>query len=162
MRTKIIAAVLLGLLALPAHSAVFSLASTIDGIQSGSGSIGTGSATMTYDNVSGMFSWNIAWSGLSGTETGMHFHGPAGPNVAAGVQVDFGSISGISSPSIGSTVISALQGSDLLAGLWYINIHTTAVPSGEIRGQVNVVPIPAAVWLLFSAVAGLGFWRRKA
>jgi len=134
------------LFAAGANAATFDLQSTIDGAQAnagaGTGSPGIGSATMTYDDVSGLFSWDIAWSGLVGTETIMHFHGPAGPGMNAGVEVNFGSISGISSPSIGSTVITALQGNDLLAGLWYINIHSTVDPGGEIRGQV--LPSPAA------------------
>ncbi len=134
------------LLATDANAATHSLSSTIDGAQAnagaGTGSPGTGSAAMTYDDVSGLFAWDIAWGGLQGVETVMHFHGPAGPGANAGVQVDFGNISGIASPSIGSTVINAQQGNDLLAGLWYINIHTTLFPGGEIRGQV--VPSPVA------------------
>ena len=85
----------------------------------------------------------------------MHFHGPASAGANAGVQLNFGAISGTSSPSIGSSTISAGQASDLLAGLWYINIHTTAVAGGEIRGQVTVVPVPAAIWLFGSGMIGL-------
>jgi hypothetical protein len=29
---------------------------------------------------------------------------------------------------------------DLLAGRWYVNVHTTANPNGEIRGQMMVGP----------------------
>lgn len=146
---------LLGLFTLPAYGTVYGLTSTMDGIQSGTGSPGTGSATMNYDDVSGLFSWDISRGGLIGSETIMHFHGPAAPCANAGVQIDFGSISGTSSPSNGSTTIIASQGSELLADLWYINIHTNANPTGEIRGQVNVVPLPAAVWFFGTGLLSL-------
>lgn len=57
----------------------------------------------------------------------------------------------------GSATISDTQEADLLAGLWYINIHTSMFPGGEIRGQVQaqVVPIPAAAWLLVSGLCSL-------
>ena len=123
----------------------------------------TGFATMTLDDVTSLFSWNITWSGLLADETVMHFHGAATRDENAGIQVNFGDISGITSPSIGSTTITSTQAADLLAGLWYINIHTELYPGGEIRGQVEVVPIPAAGLLFLSALTGLGFirWRRK-
>ncbi|NND60640.1 MAG: VPLPA-CTERM sorting domain-containing protein [Gammaproteobacteria bacterium] len=156
-----VAAVFLLAAAVPATAAVHNLQANIDGTQSGTGSSATGFATMSYDDVSGQFDWNIQWSGLQGNISVAHFHGPALPGQNAGVTVNFGSISGLSSPSIGSTVISALQGSDLLGGLWYINIHSDLFPGGEIRGQVGVVPLPAAAWLLLSAVGGLFTLRRR-
>ena len=154
------------LLANSAGAAIINLQSTIDGAQAnagaGTGSPGTGFATMTLDDVTKLFSWDISWSGLDGNITVAHFHGPAAGGQNAGVQVNFGAISGLSSPSIGSTTISAQQEVDLLAGLWYINIHTDFFPGGEIRGQVQVVPIPAAVWLFGSGLLGLvGIARRK-
>lgn len=157
-------AIMLGSVTL-SHAATFNLVATLDGDQAnagaGSGSSATGSATMTYDDVSGLFSWDISWTTLQGDITVAHFHGPAGPGQNAGVEVDIGAISGLTSPSVGSTTISALQGSDLLAGLWYINIHSTFAPGGEIRGQVNVVPIPAAIWMMLSGLGALGLWRRS-
>ena len=152
-----------------ATAAMINLAASIDGAQAdagaGTGSPGTGAATMRLDDATNLFTWDISWSGLIGTETVMHFHGPALPDENAGVQVDFGSISGTSSPSIGQTTISEAQKTDLLAELWYINIHTTEFPAGEIRGQVQVVsavPIPATIWLLGSGLLGLvGMARRK-
>lgn len=154
------------LLASPSNAAIVSLEATIDGAQAnagaGTGSSGTGFATMTLDDVSNVFDWDISWSGLTGNESVMHFHGPASPNQNAGVQVNFGGISGTTSPSIGSTTITGAQATDLLAGLWYINIHTDLFPAGEIRGQVQVIPVPAAVWLFGSGLLGLiGIARRK-
>ena len=63
--------------------------------------------------------------------------------------------------SVGSSVITAAQAADLQAGLWYINLHTALHGGGEIRGQVNVVPIPAAAWLFISALGGLFAVKRK-
>jgi hypothetical protein len=64
----------------------------------------------------------------------------------ASPQVNIGTISGLVSPLIGSTTITDAQETQLLDGLWYVNVHSTANPGGEIRGQV--VPEPATLLLL--------------
>lgn len=118
---------------------------------------GTGTAIVTFDDVGNLLSWDIDFSDLTGPATAAHFHGPAAPGVNAGVQVDIGSVSGLTSPMSGSATISDDQEAQLLDGLWYINIHTEAYPAGEIRGQVQVIPLPAAAWLMLGGLAGL--WR---
>ncbi len=60
----------------------------------------------------------------------MHFHGPALPNQNAGVQVGTG-VAG--PPVIGNAILNDSQEADLLAGLWYLNLHTNTDPGGEIR-----------------------------
>ena len=147
-----------------ANAAIISFEANLDGSQEvpSNTSTGTGFAAVTLDDVSNLLSWNVSWSGLSGPATAMHFHGPAAVGVNAPPVVNIGTISGLTSPSIGSSTISAGQASELLAGLWYINIHTALIPGGEIRGQVNAVPVPAAVWLFGSGLVGLiGIARRK-
>ena len=140
---------------IPSLAAIVNLTSTIDGAQAnagaGTGSAGTGFATMTLDDATLLFSWNVSWSGLV-NETSAHFHGPALPNQNAGVQVGIGVAA---NPAISSTTLDAAQAADLLAGHWYINIHTDAFPGGEIRGQVSTIPIPAAAWLFGSGLLGL-------
>ena len=42
-----------------------------------------------------------------------------------------------SSPTEGSATLTDAQAADLMAGKYYVNIHTTANPGGEIRGQVT-------------------------
>jgi hypothetical protein len=70
-------------------------------------------------------------------------------------------------PVVGNAVLSDAQESDLLAGLWYLNLHTTTHAGGEIRGQVTVVPatVPAMGPIGFAVLAGLlmaaACWRLK-
>lgn len=147
-----------------ANATIINLAASIDCTQAnagagtcGAGGTGTGSATITFDDVTNLLSWTVTWSGLSGTVTVAHFHGPALPTQNAGVQVGITA----ASPSVGNAVLSASQETDLLAGLWYLNIHSTTFPGGEIRGQVLVVPEPATVVLLVSGLFGLALRSRR-
>ncbi|MBI1418596.1 MAG: CHRD domain-containing protein [Limimaricola sp.] len=95
-----------------------------------------GSATGTLDTDTGVMTWNITFEGLSGDATGMHFHGPAAKGADAGVAVNIGDISGLTSPSAGQATLTADQMKQVEDGMWYINIHTSANVKGEIRGQV--------------------------
>ena len=65
---------------------------------------------------------------------------------------------------------AALAGSDLgfsdFLGLLqdsgsYINVHTDAFGSGELRGQVSPVPLPASAILLIAGLGGLVAMRRR-
>ena len=102
----------------------------------------TGNAVVTLDTQTNLFSWHVVHQGLTGNHTASHFHGPALPGQNAGVQVGIG----VGNPIVGSTTISAQQASDLLAGLWYVNLHTSTNPGGEIRGQVDPPLTPMTSW----------------
>ena len=157
----IVSVVSLALTAPSATAGIVNLTATLDGAQAnagaGSGALGTGTANMTLDTDTNLLTWNISWAGLSGPVTAMHFHGAANPNQNAAVQIDIGAVSGLNTPSIGNLIVADQQEADLLAGLWYINIHTAQFPPGEIRGQVLVeqgdsVPAPAAGLLMIMGV----------
>jgi hypothetical protein len=122
---------------------------------------GSGSAEGTVDTITGLLTWTVAWTGLTGPATAAHFHGPATPDQTAPPIVDIGMTSGLSSPSAGSATISALHVQQLLANLWYVNVHTVRHPPGEIRGQVAPVPLPASLPLLLGAGAVLGLAARR-
>jgi hypothetical protein len=145
-------------LATSAEATSIPLSAVLDGAQAGTGSPGTGTATVTYDDVSGLLSWDISWSGLQGSTTVAHFHGPAAPGQSASPVVDI-FLTSTTSPASGSDTITPSEATDLLAGLWYINIHTTSSPGGEIRGQV--VPEPSTFLLALGGTAGLLLLRRR-
>jgi hypothetical protein len=94
---------------------------------------GQGNATVTLNKASKTLSWNVAYRGLTGPARAAHFHGPAAAGANAGVVVPM-TVS--DSPMQGSAPVTDAQIADLLAGRWYINIHTAAHQGGEIRGQV--------------------------
>ena len=98
-------------------------------------SAATGTADIDYDPASKKLSWKLTYSGLSGAATAAHFHGPAEAGKNAGVAVAIPNAT--SSPSEGSATLTDAQAADLMAGKYYVNIHTAANPGGEIRGQVT-------------------------
>ncbi|MFM9879870.1 MAG: CHRD domain-containing protein [Burkholderiaceae bacterium] len=101
-------------------------------------SAGTGSVDARYNTRSNLLSWTITYRGLTGPLTGAHLHGPAAAGQNAGVVVPF--TGSIESPIVGSTTLTPSQAADLMAGKWYVNLHTAAYPGGEIRGQVTLQP----------------------
>jgi hypothetical protein len=98
-------------------------------------SAGKGTADIDYDAGTKKLSWKLTYSGLTGPATMAHFHGPAevGKNAAVAVVIP----NATSSPTEGSATLTDAQAADLLAGKYYVNVHTAANPGGEIRGQVT-------------------------
>jgi hypothetical protein len=96
---------------------------------------GKGNADITFDTASKQLSWTVSYSGLSGPATAAHFHGPAEAGKNAGVAVPIPNHGTI--PVTGSATLTEAQATELLAGRYYVNIHTAANPGGEIRGQVT-------------------------
>jgi MYXO-CTERM domain-containing protein len=123
----------------------------------------TGFAVVNINTRDNAIDWVIDYEGLTGAinAPGAHFHGPAPLGSNGGLQVDIvgdfagtGSGAALGQPASGTLTgmydqMTDQQISDILAGLWYINIHTDMNPAGELRGQV--VPAPGAL-----AIAGLG------
>ena len=96
---------------------------------------GTGSVTATFDTASKKLSWKGTCLGLTGPATAAHFHGRRSRQERAASW--FRSPAPTKGPFEGSATLTDAQAADLMAGKWYVNVHTAANKGGEIRGQVT-------------------------
>lgn len=186
-----IAACTLGVAAFSASATLIPLTARLDGHQEAPqvqaiGQIGTqadlggeGFAWLLYDDVSHVLFWALLFDLDTGPAVAAHFHGATNAGDASGVgltspvRIHIDGVTGrnsglvIGSFDLDDLINSANNEANLLAGLWYINIHTAAFPSGEIRGQVlgpNVVrqvPEPLALSVVGLALLLLAPLRRR-
>jgi len=96
-------------------------------------SSGTGTGEFTYDPASHALNYTVTYSGLTGPAMAAHIHGPADPGANAPPVVPFASPA---SPITGTATLTDEQAAQLMAGKWYVNVHTAANKGGEIRGQI--------------------------
>ena len=118
---------------------------------------GSGTTIATYDTETRKLTWNGSYSGLTGPATAAHKHGPAPAGANARLVVWISENVGqcsqgecrskrdakaplLASPFQGSATLTDAQASELMAGMYYVNIHTDAHPAGELRGQVVKAP----------------------
>ncbi len=95
------------------------------------------SATGTFEGVlnneTKVLTYTLTYSGLN--PTAWHIH-KAAAGISGGVVFNFGST--FTSPFAASTIaLTDAQVADLMAGLYYANIHTATNKGGEIRGQIS-------------------------
>ena len=119
----------------------------------------TGILIGDYDDGTNILNIYLTFSGLIGTTTAAHIHGPAGPGVNGPVTITLvGFPLGVASGTYANSfVLTPVQEADLIDGLLYVNFHTVAFPGGEIRGQMIEgtlpddnpgVTIPVSNWAL--------------
>jgi len=133
-----VAALLAGLITLasPSYADTVQLKATLSGATEvpPNETKGTGAVTATFDTASKVLNWKGTYSGLTGDATAAHFHGPAEPGKNAGVAV---AIKPFAPSFEGTATLTDAQEADLLAGRWYVNVHTDANKGGELRGQLT-------------------------
>ena len=95
------------------------------------GSSARGSALFALSADRQMLLYRISYSGLSSDETMAHIHiGPRGTN--GGIVFDLPG----GTPKHGVLSINSTSLTSLRSSLLYVNIHSQALPGGEIRGQI--------------------------
>jgi hypothetical protein len=99
-------------------------------------SAGQGAAAINVDTASKQISWRVEYSGLTGPAAAAHIHCGAAPGANAGVAVPLGAAPNLTSPIVGSGMMTDAQLADLQAGNCYVNIHTATNKGGEVRGQL--------------------------
>ena len=112
------------------------LHATLSGTQEvpANGTAGSGTLEARLDTQTNTLVWTLTYAGLTGPVKAGHFHGPAATGNNAPVALAF--TGNLESPIKGTATLTPTQAADLLAGKWYVNLHTAANPGGEVRGQV--------------------------
>lgn len=78
----------------------------------------------------------LTFGGLVGTLAAAHVHGPAVPGVNAAVLFPLPTANPINT-CVGP--LDKAQKKDLRRGLYYLNVHSSTAPGGEIRGQIEPI-----------------------
>lgn len=108
-------------------------------------SAATGNGSITVDTATGNFTATITTSGITGTAAHIHqgTQGVSGPIVFPLTQTVPGGNTWTTNNKMTPDQISTLN-----AGQYYFNVHSTALPAGEIRGQIllpqNIIVTPPA------------------
>ncbi len=116
-----------------------------------SGSTADGTINATYDNKNKLLSYTVSFNNLLDTATSLHVHGLADAGALAvspypnGIIQTFNFTKAFTPATFLKTAVfsgqlfidgTILKEEDLLAGKYYIDLHSKAKPAGELRGQL--------------------------
>ncbi len=102
------------------------------------GSSGSGTCSMWLDIPNHRVTYHLEWDSLTGPPTAAHFHRGA-PGVAGPVAFPIALPGGAGTSGTLDGVADGISDADITAlrsGMIYVNVHTSANPTGEIRGQM--------------------------
>lgn len=96
----------------------------------------TGKGSFIYDAMRGMLHYTVMVSDIENV-TAAHIHrGPVGVNGPVVFTLFSGGTFDADNPVGGAAALGAGDVVDLLTYFYYVNVHTSANPGGEIRGQI--------------------------
>jgi len=99
----------------------------------------TGTIDAEYNRLTKTLSYKFSFSGLTDSTTAAHIHGLGEAGVPAAVVQTFSPWPKVKAGSYTGTLLVdgvKIREEDLLAGRYYINVHSKAFTGGEIRGQL--------------------------
>jgi hypothetical protein len=104
---------------------------------------GRGSCVLTLDTAETQITLSCTYSDLGSNASAAHIHtdGPVGVNGPVLFNLTGASGTG-GTLTLAPTAVTPAQVADLRAKRWYVNIHTTNFPGGEIRGQIKIATTP--------------------
>lgn len=105
---------------------------------------GRGRCVLTLDTAETQITLSCTYAGLGSNASAAHIYtnGPVGVN--GSVLFNLTGASGTSGTlNLAPTAVTPAQVADLRAKRWYVNIHTTNFPGGEIRGQIKIASLPS-------------------
>jgi hypothetical protein len=139
----------------PAFAVAQSFTATLVGTQEfpTNASTATGAATVDLNAAETSITVNVNFSGLTSNAIAGHIHAhnpvaPAPPGTNANVRFGFTGVPAATSGTVPTQTftVTAPEVLKLRTGQWYVNIHSSSLPGGEIRGQVvTSVSYPALV-----------------
>jgi hypothetical protein len=127
----LLAATAVGLMPRPAATTRFTATLSGQNEVPANNSTATGAFMGTYDSDSKVLRYEVTYQGLNPTMGHIH-RGAPGKN--GGVEIGFKDVS--SSPIRGQATLTQAKADSLMAGLYYVNLHSQAFPGGEIRGNI--------------------------
>ena len=109
------------------------LSATINGAQQvpANSSTATGTFAGSYNSGSMLLTYMVTYQGM--TPSIAHIHIGA-PGTSGPVAIPFANLA---SPITGTVTLTADQAENLLTNKLYVNMHSTAFPNGEIRGDIR-------------------------
>lgn len=112
----------------------------------------TGNATVVLNAAQTQLSVSCQFQNLASAYTASHIHGPGPAGTNQPVKWAFTGVPAgwvFNGPTTAGTLtnflvigITATDVTDLNNGQYYVNVHSTTFPGGEIRGQLGASPVP--------------------
>lgn len=155
LRDLILASICTLALAAPAFAQT-----TYVGVLSGSsesppnGSPATGNCSVVLNAAGTQLSISVQFQNLVAAYTASHIHGPAPAGTNAPVKWGFNGVpagwvfnAATTSGTLTNFLVTGITPTDvtnLNNGQFYVNIHSTTFPGGELRAQLGSAPVPTA------------------